>query len=157
MFGYFIMTYISYVTVQYYHVKYLDEHGNTCSVEANIWMIVANILISQIYTTHPFFVVIHNSWYTYMNLTLFPPDFFHVSLVLLVHSCHLLRNFDTSITVWTVVTKNTSPLSIHMRSKVPNESTLQNISLKFIWLLSISLTFWPGHPEKTLHCLELLS
>ena len=85
MFVCFIMTYIAYVTFQSYHVKKLDEHGNPCSVAGKIWMIVANLLISQIYAANPMVVVVHNSCNPDMNLTTFSPDFVHVPLVLLVH------------------------------------------------------------------------
>ena len=46
MFDLGIMTYIPYVTVQFYHGKQLDKHDSPCSVAADIWMIVAYILIS---------------------------------------------------------------------------------------------------------------
>ena len=55
------MTYIAYVTVQYDHVKQLDEHGNPCSVAAKSWMVLANILIIDIYAAHPMVIGIHNS------------------------------------------------------------------------------------------------
>ena len=54
------MTYIAYVTVQYDHGKQLDEHGNQYSVAANIWMIIANVLLNHIYTSHTIVVVVHN-------------------------------------------------------------------------------------------------
>ena len=118
--------------------------------EERICIIVANFFITQIYATHFMVVVIHNYWNLDMNLTLFPPDFFHMALVLLVYSWPPPNSFSTSITMWNFVTKNTIPLSTHMIIKVPNESTLQNISLKLIWLSSIPLTFWPGHPGRNL-------
>ena len=137
-----IMTYIAYVTVQSDHGKKLDEHGSPCYVEANIWMIVANILISQIYNAHPMVVVIHNYWNPDMNFTTFSPDLVHVALVLSIHSWSPPKKFlYPTITFLAVIIKNTGPLSIHQISKVPDESTLQNISLKSICLSSISLTF----------------
>ena len=79
------MTYIAYVTVQYDHLKKLGEHGNPCSVASKIFMIVANLLIIQIYTAHTIVVVVHNSWNPYMNLTTFSPYFVRAPLVVLVH------------------------------------------------------------------------
>ena len=78
------MTYISYATVKFYYENQLDEHGNPFSVEEKIWMIVSNLLIIHIYITHPMIVLIRNLWNIYMKLTLFPPDFVHLDLVLLV-------------------------------------------------------------------------
>ena len=80
------MTYITYVTVQSDNGKKMDESGNPCYVMVKIWTIVANILIGRIYAARPMVVVIHNSWNPDMNLTTFSPDFFHVALVVLVHS-----------------------------------------------------------------------
>ena len=40
------MTYIAYVTVQYYHVKQPDEHENPCSVAEKIWIILV-IFVSE--------------------------------------------------------------------------------------------------------------
>ena len=135
------MTYIVYVTVQSDCGRHLDEHGNPCSVAAKIWMIVANLLISQIYATHPMVVVIHNSSNPDMNLTTFSPDFVHVPLVLLVHSWYPIKTFFYIHHIVDCSDQKKSPLSIHLRSNVPNESTLQNSSLKLIWVSSISLTF----------------
>ena len=56
-------------------------------------MVLANILISQIYAAHPMVVVIHNSLNPNMNLTLFYPDLFHVALDLFIYSWRLPRNF----------------------------------------------------------------
>ena len=60
-----------------------------------------------------------------MNFTTFPPEFVHVPPVILVHSLSHPNAFFSLITLWTVVTKNTSPFSIHLRSNVPNESTVK--------------------------------
>ena len=135
------MTHIAYVTVQSYHRNQLDEHVKPCYVEYNIRMIVDNILIRHIYAVHPMVLVIHNLWNTDMNLTTFSQYFSHVPLVVLVQSWSTQKVFFASIKIWTVVTKNKIPLSIHLRSNVPNESTLKKSSLKLIWVLSISLTF----------------
>ena len=139
------MTYKAYATVQYYHGKTLDGNGNPCSGSAKIYMIAGNLFIRQIYVAHPMVVIIRNSWNSDMSLTLFSTYFVHLGLVLLVHYWPAPKKSYTSITLWTVVTKNQSTFSIHLRSKVPNESTLQNISLRFICLSSIFLTFLPGY------------
>ena len=39
IFDYFIINYIAYVTVQYYHGKQPGGHDNKCSVSEKIWMI----------------------------------------------------------------------------------------------------------------------
>ena len=62
MFGSWMMIYVKYVTVKYYHGNKLDENGNTCSVAANILMVVANIFINHIYSAHPMVVVIQILW-----------------------------------------------------------------------------------------------
>ena len=85
MFGSWIMTSISYVTVQYYYGKKLDENGNPCYVASNIWIVVANIFIRQIYTSHPMGVVVHNPHNIDMILTLFSSEFSHVDLFILIH------------------------------------------------------------------------
>ena len=85
-----------------------------------------------------------------MKLNIFPQTFPTWLLLFWFTIGLLLRHFDTSITVFTVDTNNTSPLSIHLRSNNPKIPTLQNISLEFIWMLSIYLTFLPGHLGRNL-------
>ena len=70
VFGSFIMTYITYVTVKYYDQKQLDEHGNPYSASVKIWIIISNLFMSHIYAAYPVVVVIHNLWNTDINLTL---------------------------------------------------------------------------------------
>ena len=98
----------------------------------NIWMIVANIFIFHVYASHPMVVVIKKNWNPDVNLTLNSPEFFHMALIIFFDLGILKIHFDTTITVWTAMTNNKIPLSIHLKIKVPNESTPQTISLEFI-------------------------
>ena len=89
-------------------------------------------------------------WIQTRNLPCFPQTFPTWLLFFWFILGVLLRNFDTTIAVGASVTKNKSKSPILLISKVQNESTLQNISLKIIWLSSIYLTFWPGHLGRNL-------
>ena len=145
--GRFLAHGLTLVIIRVHHVQIvlhqqqnLDEHWYPIVPTLKIWVIICHPLIYKIQFTHPVVAVINEGGYCNGGAWILAPNLVDAGLIESCLACFSLIWTILFPTIWMGLTRNTSPLSIHLAIISSNLSIIQWkwLNLTFCSLISCS-------------------